>query len=252
MEIVCIEEGAGVFIAGDEQTSFTSGDVVMTGRRLCHQYKLDPVYSGEMRDRVKVSVVRFLPDFWGETFLNLHENASLKVLIGNADRGIMPDEVTCETIKALMIRMRTAENTGKIILLLDMLFRMSISKGLRFLSSGKDSLHPGETDKLDRVLQFSGENFLRKIGLEEVAGVAYISPHSFCRWFKVRTKKTFSRYLIELRVRHACRLLTEGRLNAKNICADSGFNTFSNFHKCFKEVMGKSPMEYQREVRGLR
>src|SRR3954463_16401576 len=65
IEIVCVEEGAGVFIAGDERTLFGPGDVVMTGTHFCHQYKLDPMYAGEMRDRVRVTVIRFLPDFWG-------------------------------------------------------------------------------------------------------------------------------------------------------------------------------------------
>lgn len=250
IEIVCIEEGAGVFVAGDERTSFGPGDVVMTGTHLCHQYKLDPAYTGEMRDKVRVSVIRFLPDFWGETFLNLHENGHIKVLLENAGRGIMPDIVTCDIIQGLMEKMHLAESAGKIILLLEILFKMSVSKGLRFLSSGQESLHPVEVDRLERVHQFSRENFFRKIGLEEIAAVAYVSPNSFCRWFKTRTQKTFSRYLIELRVRHASALLLESRLCAKEVCMESGFNNFSNFHKCFKEVMGKSPMEYQRELRG--
>lgn len=249
IEIVCIEDGAGFFVAGDEQTAFGPGDVVMAGAHFCHQYKLDPAYTGEMRDRVRVSVIRFLPDFWGETFLNLHENGHIKVLLENAGRGIMPDDDTCGLVQELMKRMHLAESTGKIILLLEMLFKISVSKGLRFLSSGGESLHPDEVDRLERVHQFSRENFSRRICLEEIAAVAYVSPNSFCRWFKTRTQKTFSRYLIELRVRHASILLLESRLCAKEICAESGFNNFSNFHKCFKEVIGKSPMEYQRELR---
>ncbi|MBN9382662.1 MAG: helix-turn-helix domain-containing protein [Chitinophagaceae bacterium] len=250
IEIIYVEEGAGVFIAGDERTSFTSGDVVMTGTHLCCQYKLDPAYVGEMRDRVRVSVIRFLPDFWGETFLNLYENGHIKVLLDSANRGIMPGADVRGTIQSLMERMHSSESAGKIILLLEILFRISVSKGIRSLSSGEDGLHPDEADRLERVHQFSKENFSRKIGLGEIAAVAYVSPNSFCRWFKNRTRKTFSRYLIELRVRHACHLLIESKLCSKRICIESGFNNFSNFHKCFKEVMGKSPIEYQREVRG--
>jgi len=250
IEIVCIEEGAGTFIAGDERTPFGPGDVIMTGTHLCHQFKLDALYAGERRDRVNVTVIRFLPDFWGETFLNLHENGRIKVLLENASHGIIPEAVTCGIVQTLMERMRSAEGTGKIILLLEILFSISVSKGLRFLSSGQESLHPDEVDRLERVHQFSRENFFRKICLEEIAAVAYVSPNSFCRWFKMRTQKTFSRYLIELRVRHAGHLLLESRLCAKEICMESGFNNFSNFHKCFREVMGKSPMEYQRELRG--
>src|SRR5882757_6594942 len=90
IEIVCIEEGAGVLITGKDRVSFKSGDVIMTGTHLCHQYKLDEAFAGKMRNRVKVSVLRFLPDFWGETFLNLNETVYIKMLLDKADLGIMP------------------------------------------------------------------------------------------------------------------------------------------------------------------
>lgn len=247
IEIVYIEEGAGVFISGDERTAFGPGDIIMTGTQLCHQYKLDAQYIGERRDRVRVCVIRFLPDFWGETFLNLQENGQIKLLLGNANRGIMPQDDDRGVIQYLMARMQCAEGAGKLILLLEILSTLSMSGGLRYLTTGRGARHPEEADRLERVHQFSREHFARKICLEEIAAIAYVSPNSFCRWFKMRTKKTFSRYLIELRVRHACQLLIESRHCAKRICSDSGFNNFSNFHKCFKEVMGKSPIEYQRD-----
>jgi YesN/AraC family two-component response regulator len=46
-------------------------------------------------------------------------------------------------------------------------------------------------------------------------------------------------------------LLVESRLCSKKVYMESGFNNFSNFHKCFKEVTGKSPMEYQKELRNV-
>jgi len=250
IEIVYIEEGSGVFISGDERTLLGAGDIIMTGAQLHRQYKLDGPYIREMRDRVRVCVIRFMPDFWGETFLNLHENGQIRLLLKNADRGIMADAENRGVIQDLMMRMLCAEGAGRIILLLEILSTMSTSGGLRYLTTGRRGLHPDEADRLERVHQFSREHFSRRICLEEIAAVAYVSPNSFCRWFKMRTNKTFSRYLIELRVRHACSLLVGSRHCAKRICSDSGFNTFSNFHKCFRDVMGKSPMEYQREARG--
>ena len=266
--IVYIEEGSGVFVSGGGRTVFGAGDIIMTGTGLYHQYELDAPYTSELRDRVRVCVIRFMPDFWGETFLNLRENGQIRLLLENANRGVMPDADSRGIIRDLMLRMLCAEGAGRIILLLEILFAMSSAVGLRYLTEGlhrgsgegRAGLHGREArvglqdwagDRLERVHQFSREHFSRRICLEEIAAVAYVSPHSFCRWFKMRTNKTFSRYLIELRVRHACQLLTESRHCAKRICSDSGFNTFSNFHKCFKDVTGKSPMEYQRDARGV-
>jgi AraC-like DNA-binding protein len=223
----------------------------MTGGGLSHHYQLDAVYAAEMRHHVKVSVIRFLPDFLGETFLNLHETGYIKILLGKAGRGIMPDAGTCIAVRGLLGDMMSAAGLGKIILLLHILHKISVCRELRFLSLEGASVQDDELDRMGRVYEYSRSNFYRKIDLEEIAAIAYVSPHSFCRWFKARTQKTYSRFLIELRVRHACRLLAESRLSAKMICLESGFNNFSNFHKCFKEVMGKSPMEYQREFRSV-
>ena len=251
IEVVYIGEGSGVFIAGKERTLFKSGDVIMTGGGLSHQYKLDAGYAAEMRHRVKVSVIRFLPDFWGETFLNLHENGHIKVLLERANWGILPDASTCCLVRDLMKDLLSAAGTGKIILLLDILHKISVCRELRFLSVERVGVQDDELERMGRVYEYSRANFYKKIDLDEIAAVAYVSPHSFCRWFKSRTQKTYSRFLIELRVMHACRLLAESRHCAKKICLESGFNNFSNFHKCFKEVMGTSPIEYQREFRSV-
>lgn len=263
IEIVCIEEGAGVIITGNDRAPFKNGDVIMTGTHLCHQYKLDETCGGMNRDRVRVSVLRFLPDFWGDTFLNLSENAFIKFLLDKANLGIMVDPHTCAAVKGLMTEMRAATGTGKIILLLEILNKISVSGELKYLSSlqGLSSLRDFSSlpdisgqhgmDRLERVYKYSRANFHRKIDLEEIAAVAYVSQHSFCRWFKSKAKKTYSRYLIELRVSHACHLLVESSFCAKKICSESGFNNFSNFHKCFKEFTGKSPMEYQKKFKSV-
>jgi AraC-like DNA-binding protein len=249
VEIVYIEEGSGVFITGGSRTPFVSGDVIMSGTRLCHQYKLDEAFTGVKRDSVQVIVLSFRPDFWGETFLNLNENAHMRVLLDKANLGIIPDAHTCEAVRSLLGRMLSATGTARIVLLLEVLWKISAARELRFLSSGHEFSNDGELDRMERVYQFSRANFYRKIDLEEIAAVAYISPNSFCRFFKSKARKTYSRFLIELRIRHACHLLVESNLCAKKICEESGFNNFSNFHKYFKELTGKSPIEYQRTFR---
>ena len=45
----------------------------------------------------------------------------------------------------------------------------------------------------------------------ELADLAGISPNSFCRYFKSRTRKTYSKFLLEIRVGHACKLLIENK-----------------------------------------
>jgi transcriptional regulator GlxA family with amidase domain len=104
-----------------------------------------------------------------------------------------------------------------------------------------------ESDRINAVYEYSLKNFRRKIQLEEIAEVANISPNSFCRYFKSKTRKTYSQFLIELRVGHACKLLIENNQCIKRLCYESGFNNFTSFHKYFKIITGKSPLIYQKE-----
>lgn len=101
-------------------------------------------------------------------------------------------------------------------------------------------------ERVNTIYDYSLRHFRRTILLEEIAAVANMSPHSFCRFFKSQTRKTYSRFLLELRVGHACKLLVENDLCIKQICYESGFNNFTGFYKYFKLITGKSPLRYQK------
>jgi AraC-like DNA-binding protein len=111
----------------------------------------------------------------------------------------------------------------------------------------KQELVEAESDRVNAIYDYSLKNYKRKIQLEEIAAVANISPNSFCRYFKSRTRKTYSQFLIEIRVGQACKLLIENNLSIKQLCYESGFNNFTSFHKYFKMITGKSPLNYQKE-----
>ncbi|HEY0246136.1 MAG TPA: helix-turn-helix domain-containing protein, partial [Mucilaginibacter sp.] len=65
-------------------------------------------------------------------------------------------------------------------------------------------------------------------------------------YFKSRTRKTYTQFINEIRVWHACKLLLENKINVKQICYESGFHNFASFHKYFKSITGKSPLIYQK------
>ena len=104
-----------------------------------------------------------------------------------------------------------------------------------------------QNDSINIIYEYSLANFKNKILIDELAELAGLSPNSFCRYFKSRTHKTYSKFLLEIKVGHACKLLIENKLPLKQLCYESGFNNFANFHKYFKQITGKSPLNYQRE-----
>ncbi|MDQ4139701.1 MAG: AraC family transcriptional regulator, partial [Bacteroidota bacterium] len=100
---------------------------------------------------------------------------------------------------------------------------------------------------MNEVYTYIMQNYRKNIPLEEVAEIANMSPTSFSRFFKVKTNKSFSSFITELRIGYACKLLLEDNNTIAQICYESGYNTLSNFNKQFKEMTHKTPYEYKKE-----
>ena len=138
-----------------------------------------------------------------------------------------------------------------------MLFRilqiLSESDEFTFLSSvaigkpGKES----DNQRMKDTLAYLFNHYQEDIRLDDVAKVANMSTTAFCRYFKQRTRKTFSAFLNEIRIANACKMLTSSSLSISQICYQSGFNNVANFNRQFKRINGLTPSEYLKKFRRL-
>jgi AraC-like DNA-binding protein len=250
VELIHFKKGEGTQFIGDNIKTFKDGDVVLVGSNLPHYWRFDDIYFDEnTKAQADIRVAHFDASFWGDQFLSLPENQPIKTVLDKAKSGIQITGKAKQKVADLLEELQSAHGTRRIILLVEALSEIAGSKQLITLSSigFKPALVEAENDRLNAIYEYSIKNFKRKIQLEEIAEVGNISPNSFCRYFKSRTRKTYSQFLIELRVGHACKLLIENNRCLKQLCFESGFNNFTSFHKYFKMITGKSPLAYQRE-----
>ncbi|HWI93057.1 MAG TPA: AraC family transcriptional regulator [Flavisolibacter sp.] len=250
VELIHIKKGEGTQFIGDSIKRFKSGDVILVGPNLPHYWRFDDIYYEENTKAIAdVRVAHFNENFWGPQFLELPENINLKTVLEKAKRGLQVIGKTKQKVSELLELLQEVEGPSRIIFLIEALNAIANSKQLVQLSSMgfKPDLIDAEKDRINAIYEYSIKNFKRKIQLEEIAEVANISPNSFCRYFKSRTRKTYSQFLIELRVGYACKLLIENNQCIKRLCYESGFNNFTSFHKYFKMITGKSPLVYQKE-----
>jgi len=250
VELIHFKKGEGTQFIGDSIKRFKAGDVVLVGSNLPHYWRFDDMYFEEStRALADVRVSHFNENFWGDQFLHLPENNNIKAILDKGKRGLQITGKTKQKVADLLEQLQVADGPQRIILLIEALSAIANCRQLVSLSSigFKPDLVEVESDRINAIYEYSIKNFKRKIQLEEIADVANISPNSFCRYFKSRTRKTYSQFLIELRVGHACKLLIENNQCIKRLCYESGFNNFTSFHKYFKLITGKSPLNYQRE-----
>lgn len=252
VELIHFKKGEGTQFIGDSIQRFKAGDVVLVGSNLPHYWRFDDHFFDENnRESADIRVSHFNENFWGAPFLDLPENANIKIVLEKAKRGLQVTGPSSHMVEAILEELIEAEGPQRIILLMNALSTIANCKQLVTLSSigFKPDLVETENDRINAIYEYSIKNFKRKIQLEEIAEVANISPNSFCRYFKSRTRKTYSQFLIELRVGHACKLLIENNQCIKRLCYESGFNNFTSFHKYFKLITGKSPLTYQKEFK---
>lgn len=249
VELIHFEQGEGTQFIGDHISRFGPGDVVLVGSNLPHYWRFDePYFQEEPIAEADTRVVHFSENFWGEAFLHLHENQPIRHLLEKAGRGLQVEGPAREEVAGMMMKLLQTEGPRRISLLVEALCIIAESGSVTPLSSigFKHDKAEAEGDRINAIYEYTLQHFRKKIQLEEIAEIANISPNSFCRYFKSKTRKTYSQFIIEIRVGHACKLLIENNLSIKQLCYESGFNNFTSFHKYFKQITGKSPLAYQR------
>ncbi len=249
LELIQIINGEGTQFIGDHISRFGRGDILLIGSNLPHYWRCDDNYFQEIPELIaEAKVIHFLQHFWGESFLELPENSNIKLLLKKSERGILITGKNRDKLKPYFDKILLASGAQRIILLLEVLNIMANSSEYTLLSSAsfQNTYNKSETERLNDIYKYTMSNFKQKISLEEIASISCLSVNSFCRYFKSQTKKTYSQFLMEIRIGHSCKLLIENRQSVSTICLESGFNNFSNFNRYFKLITGLSPLEYKK------
>lgn len=247
IELVYFEKSDGICIIGDKIHNINEGDIFLLGKNIPHLFKNDERFVNK-KLKVRIIVVHFLEDFWGDKFLDLPDLLSIKRLLKKAERGILLQGKVKQEVGKLMKEMMVAKGSDRIVLLLNTLNVIAKSKGRTvILPIGFEPLLDQHIeDRINDVYSYTIKNFYKKIHTKEIASIACLSEHSFCRYFKIKTGKTYTNFLHEIRIKHACKLLTESNLSIAQITNECGFINFANFFRYFKQLTGKTPAEYKK------
>jgi AraC-like DNA-binding protein len=88
--------------------------------------------------------------------------------------------------------------------------------------------------------RFIEQEYARPIQLDDMARAAMISKFHFARLFKQYYGHTPNRYLTQVRIAQAKRLLRTG-MHVADVCTSVGFESVGTFTSLFKRETGKTP-----------
>lgn len=103
-----------------------------------------------------------------------------------------------------------------------------------------------ENSMLDTALQYIKENLHKKITLEDMANLCFITPGYFSKLFYREMGEKFSDYLIRLRIEKAKKLLKTTDKTIQQIGIEVGFYDAGYFIRRFKLYEGTTPGNYRR------
>jgi len=247
LELVVLLKSTGTRFIGDHIHQFNEGEVILIGKNLPHMWLNDREYFDENSSlKASALVIHFKEGFLGNEFWDLPEMNAIPKLFERAKRGIKFNGVNKNKIIKHIQSLDTLPDFNKVLSLLNILQELAVESDYELLASASflDDFKKPENRKLEPIYNYIMNNFRENISLNDVAALAYMNPSSFSRYFKRVQHKTLKRYINELRVGFACKLLLEKKYSMTDICFESGFNNLSNFNRQFKSITSFSPSDY--------
>jgi AraC-like DNA-binding protein len=253
-QLFVVLEGTGTRFIGDSIKAFGPGELILTGPHLPHVWRSDDVYFDRTSERSTSGIVIYMDEnFLGDQILEKEEMMLLKKLFTRSMRGLEFYGQKKMQVIAMMKDLLDMKGLPSVIHLLHILEMLASTKEYQYISSRAydDAFDQSEADRLNKVYEYAFQNFRKKVLLHDLAELLHMTPTSFSRYFAMKNNKPFSKFISEIRIKHACKMLTETDESVAQICYDCGFNTLSNFNKQFKEVMMKKPLQYKKEFMSI-
>ncbi len=247
-QITLIEKSHGILLIGNSVSNFQEGDLFLIGANVPHSFRNHDSFYKSKKLEAKSTSIFFNKTSLGDGFFKIPELKKLSDFLKETDKGVRIKKMDNELIRNKIIAINSKQGLQRVLSLLEILDLFSNSSALEYLSNIGFSMNPRneESKKLEAIFQYITDHYQQTIRLEEVAAIANLSTSAFCRFFKTRTRKTFSKFVNEFRVSVACKQLMSGDYNISETCYQVGFSNLSNFNRQFKEITGYAPSRYIR------
>jgi AraC-like DNA-binding protein len=245
IELTWIQQGTGKRYVGSKVSEFEKDDLVLLGSNIPHCWKT----AGETpEDSARAVVIQFRQDFAGDAFLNLPELGKIQKLFEKSKAGIIIKGNSRKLIIALLKELSASDNLQKLLKLFHILDIIAGSNETEIIDPLFAGLSPvsTEAERFQKVFSYLIEHYQQEISLQAMAGIASLTPTSFCRYFKAVTRKTLVEIVNELRINMACQLLRMSVKPVNEICFECGFGNISYFNQTFKRIVGCNPLQYRK------
>lgn len=245
-ELNFIERGKGVRrIVGDSVEEIGDFELVLIGgEELEHVWEQGRCRSKDIRE----ITIQFSGDIFGEDLMSKNQFASIRRMLKRADHGLaFPLSAIMKVYSTLDTIAAESERFVQFLKFMYVLYELSISDEARVLASSSfaHTERSTESRRVQKVKQYINEHYAEPLKLADLADLVGMSPVSFSRFFRQRTGRTLSDYIVDIRLGFAARMLVDSSRNISEICYECGFNNLSNFNRTFKAKRNYTPRDFR-------
>lgn len=233
-------------IVGDSVEVIGDFDLVLIASKdLEHVWEQHECTSTDIRE----ITIQFSSDMFFSGYLDKNQFKPLKTVFDMAQKGLSFPMSAIMKVYPLLDKL-AHENSDfySVLDFLAILYELSLlcdkAKTLSSSAYAKTCVS-SESRRVEKVKSYINDNFTEEIRLNQLAELVGMTSSSFSRFFKLRTGKVLTDYIIEVRLGHAARMLVDTQMTIAEIAYACGFNNLSNFNRIFRKNKLSSPKEFR-------
>lgn len=245
-ELRLILSTSGTALVGDHIGSFEPGHLVLVGPGLFHRWwTVDaPAKGVERRD----IVLRFPAVPLWRAAEALPELREALPLLERSSCGVVFHGMA-ERARERLLRIKAAEGLHRFAAFSGLLSDLSRCTDYRLLSGAVPRAAEGEVEVhlIDEILGRILTDPARPPSALVLAGELGMTEGRFGRRFRAATGRTYTDFIVRVRVEQACRLLQREGPSVGQVAREAGFRTLSIFNRHFARLKGITPSDYRRQ-----
>jgi len=239
-----IVEGEGTLVVGDSINQYKKDDIIIIGSNLPHVFKSNLNYG----ENSHMLTLFFAKNSFGSEFFDLEELRELTPFFKRAEHGF---KITSSKKPMIVLfnQLGNATKFSRFLIFLKILKKASACNYTSLSSFIYEKKYKEiEGKRMQEVFDYTMTHFEQDITLEAISEVANMTKNAFCKYFKKRTNKTYFKFLNELRIEHACKLIIDKNdASIADLAYECGFRNISNFNRQFKIIKSMSPNNFRNK-----
>lgn len=237
VELLCVLSGSLVVSLNKTRQVASAGSIVICGSRDIHQYERDNRHSTTIAILFKPEIIGNRPTWplsgrLSENIVTRSKHQALSLRIEAIARSLLEETTDKRPGMESIARGYVLELCGL------------IERDLIENRESEIKVKPVTIDFADRMqaaIDYVHEKAGYPIMLEDIAKAVSLSPCYFSRVFKRTVGSSFSRFVNEVRIERAERLLATTRKTIAEIALESGFDSLWTFNRAFQSIRGATP-----------